>query len=114
MKNNSNIITGFFLVVLGILLLLRNFNLLDFEIWDIFRLWPIALIYAGVEMLPVESKTKMYLQLVVIILFFVALISLPAIRSAQHHRYIDDYESTFLQSDMKNDSKIISWVRLNV
>jgi len=94
MKNNSNIITGFFLVILGILLLLRNFHLLDFEIWDIFRLWPIALIYLGVEMLPIESKTKMYLQLAVIILFFVALISLPAIRTARHH-YDDMFENTY-------------------
>jgi len=94
MKNTSNIITGFFLVILGVLLLLRNLNLLDFDIFDIFRLWPIALIYAGVEMLPVEPKTKIYLQVAVIILFFVALMSLPAIRNAKHH-YIDDYESTY-------------------
>ena len=94
MKNTSNLITGFFLVILGVLLLLRNLNLLDFDIIDIFRLWPIALIYAGVEMLPVESKTKMYLQVAVIVLFFVALISLPAIRNARHH-YIDEYENTY-------------------
>ena len=93
MKNTSNLITGFFLVILGVLLLLRNLNLLDFEIIDIFRLWPIALIYAGVEMLPIESKTKMYLQVAVIILFFVALISLPAIRNARQD-YIDYYDST--------------------
>ncbi len=94
MKNTSNLITGFFLVILGVLLLLRNLNILDFDIIDIFRLWPIALIYAGVEMLPVEPKTKMYLQVAVIVLFFVALISLPAIRNARHH-YIDDSESTY-------------------
>ena len=105
MKNNSNIITGFFLVVLGVLLLLRNFNLLAFEIFDIFRLWPIALIYAGVEMLPVEQKTKMYLQLAVIVLFFIALISLPAIRSARHH-YTDDYESTYQQPKIDNSQSI--------
>ncbi len=99
MKNTSNIITGFFLVILGVLLLLRNLNLLDFDIFDIFRLWPIALIYAGVEMLPVEPKTKVYLQVAVIILFFVALMSLPAIRNAKHH-YIDDYESTYHHTNL--------------
>ena len=106
MKNNSNIITGFFLVILGVLLLLRNFHILDFEIWDIFRLWPIALIYAGVEMLPVEPKTKMYLQLAVIILFFVALISLPAIRTARNHHYTDDYERTYQQPKIDNSQCI--------
>ena len=106
MKNNSNIITGFFLVILGVLLLLRNFHLLDFEVFDIFRLWPIALIYAGVEMLPVEQKTKMYLQLAVIILFFVALISLPAIRTARKHRYTDDYESTYHQINVDKNQNV--------
>jgi len=77
MKNTNNIIAGFFLVVLGLLFLLRNFHLLYFDIGDIFRLWPIALIYAGVEMLPVEGKTKVYLQSGVIVLFFIALLGLP-------------------------------------
>ena len=77
MKNTNNIIAGFFLVILGLLLLLRNFNLLYFDIGDIFRLWPIALIYVGVEMIPVEGKTKTYLQAGVIVLFFITLLSLP-------------------------------------
>ena len=81
MKNVNNIIAGFFLVILGLLFLLRNFNLLDFDIADVFSLWPIALIYLGVEMLPVEPKTKIYLQAGVIILFFIALISLPYIHN---------------------------------
>jgi hypothetical protein len=78
MKNTENIIAGLFLVILGFLFLLRNFNILDFNIGDIFKLWPIALIYVGVEMLPVDSKTKIYLQTIVIVLFFIALISLPS------------------------------------
>ena len=105
MKNTSNLITGFFLVILGVLLLLRNLNLLDFDIIDIFRLWPIALIYAGVEMLPVEPKTKMYLQVAVIVLFFVALISLPAIRNARHH-YVDDYENTYHHTNLDASTNI--------
>ena len=89
MKNNTNIITGVFLVVLGVLFLLKNFNLFDFNLGDVFRLWPIALIYVGVEMLPVNPKNKTLLQTGVIILFFVALIALPYIRSAGHY-YEDD------------------------
>jgi len=89
MKTNSNLITGFFLVVLGLLLLLRNLGILHFDILDIFRLWPIALIYIGVEMLPVESKIKMYLQIAVIVLFFIALMSLPVIREATHNFYLE-------------------------
>jgi len=95
MRNTSNLITGFFLVILGILLLLRNLNIFDFDIVDIFRLWPIALIYVGVEMLPVEPKIKLYLQIGVIILFFIALMSLPVLRE-QSHRFFDDYETSMM------------------
>jgi len=98
MKTNNNIITGVFFVVLGFLFLLRNFDLLYFDIGDIFRLWPIALIYIGVEMLPVEPKTKIYLQTGVIILFFIALISLPYL--SRHQRNYDndfEYESTMIK-----------------
>jgi len=102
MKNTSNLITGFFLVILGILLLLRNLNILNFDIVDIFRLWPIALIYVGVEMLPVEPKVKLYLQIGVIILFFIALMSLPVLRE-QSHRIFNDYESTFLSGMFLKD-----------
>ncbi len=96
MKNYSNFITGTFLVILGLLLLMRNLNLLDFDIMDIIRLWPLALVYAGVEMLPVEPKLKMYLQIGVIILFFIALISLPLLRQ-QQVGILDYYEQTGIE-----------------
>jgi hypothetical protein len=94
MKNTNNIIIGFFFVILGLLLLLKNFNLLDFSIVDIFRLWPIALIYIGVEMLPVDPKTKIYLQIAVIVLFFVALISLPMLKNINHDMI--DYDNVMI------------------
>ncbi len=97
MKTNNNIITGVFFVILGILFLLRNFHLVYFDIGDIFRLWPFALIYIGVEMLPVEPKLKIYLQTAVIFLFFISLISLPYL--GHHNRYYDkgfEYEHGLL------------------
>ena len=103
MKNNTNIITGVFLVVLGVLFLLKNFNLFDFNLGDVFRLWPIALIYVGVEMLPVNPKNKTLLQTGVIILFFVALIALPYIRSARH--YYEDDEVGFKHQVKQVDSQ---------
>jgi len=102
MKNNSNVIVGVFLVVLGILFLLRNFDLFDFNIGDVFRLWPIALIYVGVEMLPVEAKTRTLLQTGVIILFFVALILLPYLRNA--NRYYNDDSVQIQQIEKYNAS----------
>ena len=51
--NSKNISWGLFWVVLGALLILRNFDLLCFEInWSlIFRFWPVLLIFAGINSL---------------------------------------------------------------
>ena len=51
--NSKNISWGLFWVVVGALLILRNFDLLCFEInWDlIFRFWPVLLIFAGINSL---------------------------------------------------------------
>ncbi len=93
MKSNNNIIIGAFFVILGILFLLNNFNLFNFDFGDIFRLWPIVLIYIGVGMLPIDAKTKMYLETSVIVLFFVLLVSLPYITdNSNRHRSNFDYE----------------------
>ncbi len=77
LKTQSNIIVGIFLVILGFLLLLRNFGLFHFDIGDLFRLWPFILIYVGVRMLPVDENKRVWVEIAVIILFFIALISLP-------------------------------------
>ncbi len=103
MKSSNNIIIGVFFVVLGILFLLRNFNLFHFDIGDIFRLWPIALIYIGVGMLPVSTQTRTYLETAVIVLFFVALITLPYLSKKSHTRheveyqYQDDDDTVFME-----------------
>ena len=104
MKTNNNILVGVFLVVLGILFLLRNFDLFYFNFGDVFRLWPIALIYIGVGMLPIDQKTKTYLETGVIVLFFSILIVLPYLSNKTRHndrfeyRY-DDEETGSIQLD---------------
>ncbi len=86
LKTQSNIIVGLFLVIIGFLLLLRNFGLFHFNIGDLFRLWPFILIYSGVRMLPIQEKTRVWIEMAVIILFFIALVTLPAI---SHHQNFD-------------------------
>jgi len=105
MKSTNNIIIGIFFVVLGVLFLLRNFNLFHFSIGDVFRLWPIALIYIGVGMLPVTIQTKAYLETAVIVLFFIALITLPYLseNTRRHHEIeyeYDDDDSSVLHQNL--------------
>jgi len=104
MKSNNNIIIGTFFVILGILFLLNNFNLFNFNFRDVFRLWPIVLIYIGVGMLPIETKMKAYLEAGVIALFFILLITLPYIKPNYHYQQ-NDYEFKYDNED--NESGII-------
>jgi len=90
-NTRSNIILGVFLVILGFLLLLRNFGLFDFNLGDLFRLWPFILIYFGVRMLPVDEKKRIWLETAVIILFFIALVSLPYLSKKTTIEYEDDF-----------------------
>lgn len=58
---NSNFTAGAILVLLGLLLLMRNFGLLDIN-WDlVMNFWPLLLIYAGMAIL--NNNRKNWLML---------------------------------------------------
>jgi hypothetical protein len=90
LNTRSNIILGVFLIILGLLLLLRNFGLFDFNLGDLFRLWPFILIYFGVRMLPVDENKRVWLETAVIILFFISLVSLPYLSKKSRTTYDED------------------------
>ncbi|RKR85086.1 hypothetical protein BDD43_5342 [Mucilaginibacter gracilis] len=47
---NDKLIPGTVLVIIGTLFLLDNFNYIDFDWFSLFRLWPILLVIAGVNL----------------------------------------------------------------
>ncbi len=54
---NQNFTTGLILTLLGAVLLLRNFDLLNFD-WEVlFKFWPLLLIYAGLATIYGNKKT---------------------------------------------------------
>ncbi len=54
---NQNFTAGLILTILGGVLLLRNFNLLDFD-WEVlYKFWPLLLIYAGLATIYGNKKT---------------------------------------------------------
>jgi len=54
---NQNFTAGLVLTILGAMLLLRNFDLLNFD-WDVlFKFWPLLLIYAGLAIIYGNKKT---------------------------------------------------------
>jgi Na+-translocating ferredoxin:NAD+ oxidoreductase RnfD subunit len=54
---NQNFTAGLMLTILGAILLLRNFDLLNFD-WEVlFQFWPLLLIYAGLATIYGNKKT---------------------------------------------------------
>jgi len=54
---NQNFTAGLMLTILGSILLLRNFDLLDLD-WEVlFKFWPLLLIYAGLATIYGNKKT---------------------------------------------------------
>lgn len=54
---NQNFTAGLILTLLGALLLLRNFDMLDLD-WEVlFKFWPLLLIYAGLAIIYGNKKT---------------------------------------------------------
>jgi hypothetical protein len=69
-----------FLVLLGFLLLLNNFDIISWSIWNsLFRFWPILLIFSGLEILLGRSKTStIFITTLGLLVFgFILFISLP-------------------------------------
>ena len=55
MKNPNNTL-GFILVIAGALLLLNNFDLLQINIREMIKFWPLLLVYSGLVLLAGNKK----------------------------------------------------------
>ncbi|NQU35532.1 MAG: hypothetical protein HQ521_20080 [Bacteroidetes bacterium] len=61
-----NIFWGMILILIGILFTLENLNVIDFDWYNLWRLWPVILILWGVSVLPVKDIIKVILVLVIL------------------------------------------------
>ncbi len=55
MKNPNNTL-GFILIVAGALLLLNNFDMLQINIREMIKFWPLLLVYSGLVLLAGNKK----------------------------------------------------------
>lgn len=71
MKNNK-LIPGVVLVLIGAAILLANFHVLNFQWWNILRLWPIFLVIAGVNLVFAHNQSTWatILKIAVIVIGF--------------------------------------------
>lgn len=54
------------LILIGVLFTLDNLNLLDFDWYNLWRLWPVVLVLWGVSILPVKNIIKIVLVTIVL------------------------------------------------
>jgi hypothetical protein len=74
---NQNFTAGLILTILGAILLLRNFDLLDLDWEIIIKFWPLLLIYAGLATLYGNRKTwlvplaMLMITIMAVLLYFI-------------------------------------------
>lgn len=97
--NSKNISWGLFWVVVGALLILRNFDLLCFEInWDlIFRFWPVLLIFAGINsLIRGTSNNRFHWLMPVLTILLIVLLCVKGLswNSSMEQRETNDFSAT--------------------
>jgi len=78
LKSSAGIFWGIFLVTLGLLLLGRMFGLFHFYWFNVFRLWPLIIIWVGIRILPIERLWKNVSSIILLAVAVVLLFVLPA------------------------------------
>lgn len=61
-----NIFWGVILILIGILFTLENFNLINFNIRELWRLWPVVLVLWGISIIPADKWIRLGLVLLVL------------------------------------------------
>ena len=61
---------GVLLIAFGLLIILKNFDILHFTWYSVFRLWPLLLILWGISVIPAKDWIKLVLSILVIAIGF--------------------------------------------
>jgi len=107
MKNNKGIFWGLFLVTLGLLLLGRMFGLFHFYWFNVFKLWPLIIVWVGIKLLPIEQLWKNISSLILLVVAVVLLFVLPAngcCHDFWHGKFCDKIEKKINNLECEVDS----------
>jgi hypothetical protein len=66
---------GVLLIIIGLLIVLKNLDVIYFTWYSVLRLWPLLLVLWGISIIPVKDWIKLVSSLVVIVLAFILLSS---------------------------------------
>lgn len=71
----SSIIWGVIFILVGTLILLRSFDIIQFSWWSFWRLWPVILILIGVSLIPVKDWIKTTISIIILVGSFLFIIT---------------------------------------
>ncbi|NOX48889.1 MAG: hypothetical protein GXO89_18165 [Chlorobi bacterium] len=73
----GKIFWGVILVTLGILFAFRNFGVIDFSAHEVFRLWPLLLVFWGIAIIPLKPMVKLVLTVITIVIGIIFILNSP-------------------------------------
>jgi hypothetical protein len=101
--NVGAIFWGMLLVVVGTLILLDNFNVLDVELSNAFQLWPLAIIAIGLSILSLKGWVATFISTVFVIISLAAVIIVTTTGYTGFNRSDATYTTSITQrSDIQN------------
>ena len=99
-----NIFWGMILIFVGILFTLENLNVIDFDWYNLWRLWPVILVLWGVSIIPVKNIIKVVLVLLVLAA------SVFYMMQETVHWHDANYNISFNSNDYDNESLVQEFV----
>jgi len=94
-----NIFWGMILILVGILFTLENLNIIDFTWYNLWRLWPVALVLWGVSIIPVKNIVKIILVTVILGASTIYMLQEPA------YWHDNEYSISFSNDNDNDDTK---------
>lgn len=101
---SKKIFWGIILIFFGTLLLLENFNIIEFAWSQIWRFWPVLLILIGVNI--ITSKTDPKIGIPIVAVFTVLVLSLFVYKGIQPNSNHKNYELNFYDNETDEDNEI--------
>jgi hypothetical protein len=97
---------GVIFILLGVLLALKNFDIICFSWGSLFHLWPVLLLLIGISILPVKDMFKLLLSLVVLILAVIIVWKSDRMQNSWYDfSWSDDEETTAVTKEDQSFSE---------
>jgi hypothetical protein len=103
-KKHRGVLWGLLLVAIGFLLLGKSFGFFDFCWCNVFKLWPILVIWVGIALLPIKHVWKTVCSFILLAIA-VALLFMLSLRSCHHPFWKYFWKNKYVIEEKANNSE---------